>query len=89
MVVVPFCVFGAPAPCEPALQTLRSGSECRPQSDVDGCDESCDEPMTIHSGRSVATPGRVTAASSGRVTAAQASSAGDALGDQRFVARQQ
>jgi hypothetical protein len=29
MVVVPFCVFGAPAPCEPVLQTLRSGSERR------------------------------------------------------------
>ena len=25
--VLPFCVLGAPAPCEPVVQTLRSGSE--------------------------------------------------------------
>ena len=29
MAIVPFCLFGAPAPCEPVLQTLRSGSVCR------------------------------------------------------------
>ena len=29
MVVGPFCVFGAPAQCEPVRKTLRSGSECR------------------------------------------------------------
>jgi len=26
MTVVPFCVFAAPAPCEPVVHTLRSGS---------------------------------------------------------------